>query len=118
MLPAKVAGGGARHWGVSGGGGCRTLQGWWHIPKSHLFLSLWDSRVLFPSAPALVGMEVVMVSAVQGGIGVAVGHLVSLSTSSVVVVGSPTCSRMSSRCVVLWCPCSPFLRMRAGNKCH
>lgn len=88
MLPAKVAG--VRGWEVPGG-----LQGWWHIPKPRLSLSPWDSRVLFPVAPACVNMGVVMGSPVPRVVGVTVDRVVSSSSSSAIVVG------MLSRCTVL-----------------
>lgn len=86
-LPAKVAG--VRGWEVPGWG----LKGWWHIPKPRLSLSPWDSRVLFPAAPACVNTGVVMGSPSPGAVGLTVDHVVSSSLA--VVVGT------LSRCTAL-----------------
>lgn len=72
--------------------GMQNPLGWWHIPKLHLFLCPWHSRVLFSAAPACVGTRVVTGTSVTRGVRVAIGHVISLPSSLVVVVGSPMVS--------------------------
>lgn len=80
------------------------------IPKLHLCLPPWHSRVLLPAASLCGSTVVVTGSLLQGGLGEAVGHVVSSSVSPVVVLGSVSSSRPSSP----WSVSS--LRNRAGNE--